>query len=398
LEILVEQAVIPGAAPDFWESAANHALYPASKKEGASRALAAIDRLGGKGRVLFSTSGTTGQPKWVVLPKSAILGSARLVVDWLGLSEDDRFLCALPRYHVGGAGLLARAHLLDAEVWVTEGKWDPVAFCKIIERMQISVTSLVPSQLWDIVHKGLRAPSAMEVMVVGGGALDPAIASEARQLNWPVLASFGMTEAASQIATEACRMKSHGWSVEGWLPVIEGWEVRTGRDERLSIRGPGLCEGYWHERVPGDWHLETCADEDGWFLSADLADVSLDAAGRQWLMPRGRVDDQVKIHGELVRLGDMRKELIGIARGYGLEPEHFYVIDVPDERKGCSLYLAAEQGEWEAHLNNVLEIFNARVPGYARLEGVRLVANLPRGSMGKVRREELRRSCLDADK
>ena len=72
----------------------------------------------------------------------------------------------------------------------------------------VTHTSLVPTQVHDLVKADLRAPETLKAIVVGGGHLDAATGRLARTLGWPVLASYGMTEAASQIATQTLERPS----------------------------------------------------------------------------------------------------------------------------------------------------------------------------------------------
>jgi len=390
------QGMLTGEA-DFWRSEANQVLSPRGREDEASRAFEALVKHGDKGRLLFAISGATGPPRWVVLRKSAMLAAAEAVNHWLRLTGDDRFLSAVPRFHVGGAGLHARAHLLDAEAWFVEGEWNPVKFCELIERLQISVVSMIPRHVSSLVRKGVRAPDGLQIVVVSGGILDPALASEAHQLGWPVLSSFGMTQAGSQIALETCRTDWSGLRVEGWLPVIDGWQLKSDRDGRLSIRGPGLLEGYWVESPSGKWQLEECVDGDGWFATRQLGQVQTDAGGQQWLLSLGGIGERVMINDEMVDLALVRKELAHIARGHGLSAERLFVVDMPGEGQNSYLVLAAERGQKDDVVRNVMDIFNNRFSGNAWLEGVRYFADLPRGEMGKVLSKEVRQGFLAGD-
>ncbi len=81
-------------------------------------------------------------------------------------------------------------------------RWDAPAFAAWLAENQVTHTSLVPTQVHDLVAAGVQAPVSLRAIVVGGGHLDAATGRAARALGWPVLASYGMTEAASQIATQ----------------------------------------------------------------------------------------------------------------------------------------------------------------------------------------------------
>ncbi|MES2474668.1 MAG: AMP-binding protein, partial [Verrucomicrobiota bacterium] len=151
------------------------------------------------GHVLFETSGSTGSPKWIALSKEALLISAQAVNAHLQVTKHSCWGLALPTHHVGGFGVAARAWQAGCRMAVFAGKWNPSLFREEMAAHQVTHTSLVPTQVHDLVQAKLAAPASLRAIVVGGGHLDEATGQAARDLGWPVLASYGMTEACSQI-------------------------------------------------------------------------------------------------------------------------------------------------------------------------------------------------------
>ena len=103
---------------------------------------------------------------------------------------------ALPDFHVGGMGILARCHeafLQGGSGW--RGKWDPVRYHELALAEGSTLSSLVPTQLFDLVEHGLRAPEPLRAVIIGGGRLDDQLYEQALQLGWPLMESYGMTEA-----------------------------------------------------------------------------------------------------------------------------------------------------------------------------------------------------------
>ena len=154
------------------------------------------------GSVLFRTSGSTADARWIVLGKKGLLLSARAVNAWLDVREDSKWGLALPLNHVGGFGVLARAFSARCGLACFEGKWDPERFARWVETERVTHVSLVPTQVHDLVGGGFPGPESLRAVVVGGGHLDSESGQAARDAGWPVLASYGMTEAGSQIATQ----------------------------------------------------------------------------------------------------------------------------------------------------------------------------------------------------
>lgn len=328
--------------------------------------------------VLFQTSGSSGEPRWVALSKEALRWSAARVNEHLGCDAADHWGCVLPTHHVGGYGVLARAALAGGRLSIFPGKWSAPAFAEFCCQHRVTVTSLVPAQIYDLVNAGLAAPPRLRVAVVGGGALAADLTAEARTLGWPVRASYGMTETASQIATE-----TEAEPANPGLPLIRPWEVRVDADGRIAVRGGGLLS-FVVELGEADWQLRIPFDADGWFRTGDLG--RLTASRRLWV--EGRAGRVVKILGELVSL-DRLDRLWESAAGEGCREA--VLATEPDARKGNAVVLVRTDRVAEDALGAAIAVFNRAVEPYERIEHVLRIHAIPRTDLGKVRHEEVRR-------
>ena len=156
--------------------------------------------------VFVLTSGSTAASeadfKWVALSKQAILASAKGSNEFLDSNRTDVWFHTLPSFHVGGLGIYARAELSGAKIsFPIYENWDPEAFTQQIEAVKATLTSLVPTQVFDLVSRNLQGPPTLRAIIVGGGALSDGLYQQAKALNWPVLPSYGLSETASQAAT-----------------------------------------------------------------------------------------------------------------------------------------------------------------------------------------------------
>ncbi len=151
--------------------------------------------------------------------------------------------------------------------------WDPAAFA----RAGATLASLVPTQVHDLLERDIEPPARLRAVLVGGGAFDAGLAEQAVAHGWPMLASYGLTEAGSTVAVRD-RLLSH-------------LEARTENGDRLAFRGASLFTGYVTEEGLVDPKRE------GWFLTEDLGEVD----GRI-VRVCGRVGEFVKIGGESVDL------------------------------------------------------------------------------------------------
>jgi O-succinylbenzoic acid--CoA ligase len=307
--------------------------------------------------VWLATSGTTGALKLAALSKDALLASAAAVNRHLEADARDVWCCVLPAFHVGGLGIFARAFLSGARV--TRAQWNASEFAA---NGEMTLASLVPAQVSDLVELHLPAPENLRAVVVGGGALPDALYAGARALGWPLLPSYGMTETCSQVATATLGSPE--------LRLLDHVEVRTEPDGLLAFRGASLLTGYATESGFADPKTS-----DGWFITEDLGAVD----GNR-LQVEGRRGDFVKIGGESVDLARLDAILASIA---GI---HAAVVAVPELRLGRVIHLAIDPfGDAEG----ILEAFNSGVHPFERARGLHRVAEIPRSPLGKLLRVKL---------
>ena len=326
-----------------------------------------------EGCLVFQTSGSTGTPALVCLTHEAMQANAAAVNDWLGATSQDVWLRVLPEFHVGGMSIRFRAELSGSRVVVDEEKWDARRFVRSAEENRITLTSLVPAQVFDLVAADLRPPAALRAIVVGGGALNDELYHRAQALGWPLLPSFGMTEASSQVAT--ARLDSFPPKPGGPpLELLPCWEARVDEAGQLQLRGAPLLSGRM-VRMSDGWDFQRAVDDDGWFTTSDRVRLE----GRV-LTPLGRCDRVVKILGELVDLDAVESALLRA----GLPPERGVVVALPDERAGFRPWLFTDFGSAEA----VIAAANEMLPPFSMIAGCRRM-ELPRSPLGKILRKEV---------
>lgn len=335
-----------------WQSDESHVLLnPRMPEEERRRLESLVVPL--PGHVWLSTSGTTGSLKLTALSKRALLASAAAVNRHLQSDERDVWCCVLPTFHVGGLGIYARAYLSGARV--VEMTWDARAFAAT----GMTLSSLVPAQVSDLVQLQLQPPPMMRAIVVGGGALSPALYEQARALGWPLLPSYGMTECCSQVATATLDSPE--------LLLLDHVEARIEDDGRLAVQSESLLTGYATEEGFRDPKV------DGWFITEDLA-----ALDGRVLRMEGRRGDFVKIGGESVDLSRLDRILAELHADAA-------VVAIADTRLGHVIALTVAAGDAEA----IASAFNERVLPFERVRRVFHVAEIPRTPLGKLMRKRL---------
>lgn len=338
--------------------------------------------LGLDSAVVFATSGSTGAgPKFVVLEKQSLLASAIAVNRHLEVNEGDRWLCALTTFHVGGVGVWARGYAAECGVFEIDGeRWDKSGstFLSACKDQGITLTALTPTHLHDVVANDQKAPESLRAVMIGGDALEPELLGNALRLGWPILRTYGMTEAASQIATDFPE-EAESPSRPDLLPVISGWEARSGAGGELEIRGAALFSGYAsRDREAKNWKAETPFSPDGFFSTGDRVRLESSERGETALAFSGRTDDVIKTLGEQVSLTKLRESIRGHFPGIGAT-----VLAIRHDRKGNELVAVIESRDSGSILRTMKE-FNRSVAPFERVERVYLIERLPLTEIGKV--------------
>jgi len=349
----------------------------AAGDEGMTAWCRSVDEL--EDHVLFQTSGSSGTPKWIALSKTALQLSAATVNRHLRVDENACWGLTLPLHHVGGFGVVARAYEAACRLAVFVGKWEPGRFAEWCAASKVTHVSLVPTQVFDLVQAGLKAPPTLKVIVVGGGRLEEAVGRAARRLGWPVLASYGMTETGSQIATQSPELLDSPYQVAP-LPVFDIWKVSNEVDGRLLVAGPALFTG----SVAFTDGLRTwVARTSEWHATGDRVLIQ-----RREITPLGRMDSVVKVLGELVDPEAIERELLRLSDDQ-LDAGSFAVLAVPDQRTEHRLIPVFEEAVPAELMMRTLTVYAASAPGFRRLSDAVVVVAIPRSGLGKIRRSEL---------
>lgn len=313
---------------------------------------------------LFATSGTTGSPKWILHSQAGLDHCAGLVNAHFGCTSEDTWGLALPEFHVGGYCLTHRAYLAGGRLAKFDQRWDGVAYTEWLRKEEVTLTSLVPTQVHDLVTLKQVSPPKLRVALIGGAHLTEDLFAKAVALGWPLVVSYGMTETAGLIA--ASRLHSQD------LIPLPSWELATTPEGLLTLSGPGLFSGTLTKEA---------------FLSASTPWTTTDRADvtSHTLTLLGRADDQVKILGELVDIEHLRRHLAALV------PEcPTALLSLPDSRRSHLLYPVVE-GPLAPELLERITGWSESLPGFSRLEPAQFMTCLPRTTLGKIDHPTLRK-------
>jgi O-succinylbenzoic acid--CoA ligase len=341
-------------------------------------ARAADNAARGIAAVLFS-SGTSAAPRGVLLPRDALLASAAAHGQHLPFVEGDRWLLALPFAHVGGLSIITRA-LFSRTAVVLSGSSDRAAMLNAIGRHQVSLLSLVPTVAQDLLaidaRHVLQAPRAV---LIGGARVPAGLRKKLKSAGVRYLATYGMTETCSQIATQSFA-DAHDAEAESAGQPLAGFDVRivdgsgtalaAGERGRIEVRGAAVMSGY----------LGEAARDPGSYL--DTRDVGyLDERGRLFVI--GRADETIITGGENVFPSEV-EAVIGALPGV----REVAAFGVPDERWGEVLAVAIVL-EPATEIAAIWREARARLASFRVPRRYALVEALPRSPNGKLNRRAL---------
>lgn len=358
-----------------WSSEETTVLFNPRKysAEEQARVESLLPRL--SGHIWIESSGTTGASKWIALSKRAFLVSAQAVNQHLEVSKGDRWLCAIPTFHVGGLSIFARAELAGVEVVsIADAAWNALDFYNILERENITLASLVPTQVYDLVQENISAPTKLRAVVIGGAALAPELYLAARKLGWPLLPSFGMTECCSQVATASLESLQH--NTFPLLKILPHVDLRLNAEACVEVKSDALATMVVRLNDGAVEILDPRVD--GYWPTRDQVELK-----DGYLRFLQRLDDVVKIAGEqvsLARLNNVLRTFIGT--------EDQVLVATPSERWGSQVDLVTTKSQF-AQLEPMLEKYNQQVLPLERIQNIYFLEALPRTELGKIKTQDI---------
>ncbi len=339
--------------------------------------------------LLVYTSGTTGRPKGALLTHANCFWTNLSFDRTAGVRDDDVVLQALPQFHVGGWNVQPLLAWWRGATVVLEPQFDPARALRLIVEERVTTMMGVPATyLFLSQERGFADAdlSSLRLAVVGGAPMPESLLETWQERGVEIVQGYGLTEAAPNVLClppEDARRKL-GFAGKPYPHVdVALRDPQTGElvegavTGELVVRGPNVFAGYW--RSP---EASAAAFADGWLLTGDVAERD----GEGFYRIAGRIKDMVVSGGENVYPAEIEDVLAG--HEAVLEAA---VVGIPDERWGeaCAAFVVLREGaaateeELRGHCGERLARF--KVP-----KTFSFVEALPRSSMGKVLKDELR--------
>jgi fatty-acyl-CoA synthase len=355
---------------------------------------------------LLYTSGTTGNPKGVMLTHRNNYLHALSTMHHLRVRDEDVLLHVLPMFHVNGWGS-PFYYTANGASQVCLRKTTPETIFNALEKHKVSVMHMAPTvlnALLQFYEKNVPSIEQQVRVVIAGSAPPPAFVTRVeKELGWEFIQVYGMTESSplSTISTirshlkqlplnEQHRMKAKaGISMIGsQVKVVNdfGEEVaHNGKDiGEVITRSNGVMKGYWKNE---EATMETIRN--GWLHTGDMATV--DEYGHIDIVDRKK--DVIISGGENIS----SIEVEGVLYDHPAVLEAA-VIAVPHEKWGETphAYIVLRENEQVAE-QDLIAFSREKLAHFKAITGVTFVKELPKTASGKIQKVHLRNEYWEAN-
>jgi O-succinylbenzoic acid--CoA ligase len=273
----------------------------------------------------------------------------------------------------------------------------PTEITRLVHTCGVSMVSLVSTQLHRLLASDHKLKgSKLRVILLGGMLADPWLVAAARTSRIPIVTTYGMTETASQVATQLLSdMKSLIGPCHDVGPPLANVEIKLVGEE-IVVRGPMLFDGYVSDAVSGTSQTGPVSVHgpasvgpilrDGWFHTGDWGRI--DKNGR--LTVRGRFSDRIVTSGENLAPAEVERVLEALPA-----IERACVFGIPDAIRGEQVAAALilregftlDQAEFEWQITQ-------RLASFKRPRAVTIISEFVMTSTGKLDRAATARTAM----
>ena len=297
--------------------------------------------------VLVHTSGSTGKPKPMLVEKHRMEASARITCDFLGLKAGDTALLCMSLDYIAGKMMVVRSLTYGLRLMTVKPSGNPLATMK----EPVDFAAMVPMQVYNTLQVPEERERLMRIkhLIIGGGAIDDALAKELKSFPNAVWSTYGMTETLSHIALR----RLNGDEASEWYTPFESIQVSLSDDGCLVIDAPEVCS-------------ELLVTND----RAELRNGQFRIIGRK--------DNVICSGGLKIQIEEVEKRLKPVLTA------PFLITKRKDEKFGEAVVLLTEGSEQEA----VQQVTKANMPKHWLPRYYVHVDHLPLTETGKPARKE----------
>jgi O-succinylbenzoic acid--CoA ligase len=334
-------------------------------------------------QAIVFTSGTTGLPKGVVLTFGNHFWSTTASAYRTGVVPGDRWLSCLPLYHVGGLSVVFRSCLYGTAM-VLHDRFDLARFDAALDTDGITLTSLVPTMFYRLLeHRRSPWPASLRAVLLGGAATSPALVEAGAERGVSMSVTYGLTEAASQVATarpEDVLRKPGSPGTPLMFNQVRigdgaGVSLPAGEIGEVIVRGPVVMAGYFEEPAATAQTLRG-----GELFTGDVG--YLDDDGDLWIVQRR--SDIIVSGGENVYPAEVEAALDalpGVRRSCA--------VGLPDAEWGQVVAALVEADTATFDVDTLLSRARHTLAGYKVPRLLVRTDELPQTASGKVERRRV---------
>jgi fatty-acyl-CoA synthase len=360
---------------------------------------------------IFYTTGTTGNPKGVYFShRQLVIHTLAVAMDMSSYPRErfksgDVYMPLTPMFHVHAWGIPYVALLLGVKQ-IYPGRYDPEVILKLIEKEKVTFSHCVPT----IFHMVLNDPAAKKYNLsgwkvnIGGSALPRGLLEDALKRGVDLIGGYGLSETCPVLTVANLKPHMLDWDLDRQIDIkiTTGFPIplvdlrimdedgrflpRDGKSiGEIVVRTPWLTQGYFKEPQKSEelWR-------GGWLHTGDIA--SMDEGG--YVQITDRLKDVIKSGGEWVsslEMEDLISQLEAVSE--------VGVIGIPDDKWGERPFaVVVVKDEFRGKLTgddikDFLQQFvkSGRISKWAVPDSIRIVDEIPKTSVGKINKKEMRK-------
>lgn len=301
--------------------------------------------------VEVQTSGSTGKPKKIQVEKKRMMQSAILTCSFLGLKPKDTLLLCMDLKYIGAKMMVVRALVSGMDVYATHPSGNPL---KEID-VRVDFGSMVPLQVFNSLQSDDERQKLMSIkkLIIGGGAIDPVLGQEIKQLPHEIYSTYGMTETLSHIALR----KLNGTDASDYYVPFDSIRLSQSEDGALIIDAPDISTDTLYTN--------------------DIVDIN----DKGHFRILGRKDNIINSGGIKIQIEELEAKLKPFING------NFAISSLPDPKFGEIVVLISEV---ETDINKIKDV----LPSYHLPKKIIQIDRIPLTETGKIARQELKNRIL----
>jgi long-chain acyl-CoA synthetase len=360
--------------------------------DGATDAKLALSLAPYKPAVLINTSGTTGQPKFVIHTPETLSESVDLMIKNWGFSDDDVMIMPLPMAHLGGLICFLSFIQVGAPFILLQG-FDAATVLDCIERHRCTTYIGFPAHYAALIESQRARPRDLEslrICFTGADACPIDLQERVTStFGAPLYNIWGATEVFGNLTFGLQQGPVVRIPKDAQIRLVDenGVDVADGEIGELLIRGANVFAGYWNDPQATEESMKG-----GWYHTGDL--MRRGEGDDLWFVSRKK--DIIIRGGTNISPAEVEQALIAAHPAV----EQAAVVGIPDDALGQRVFgfVKLADGTADTVVSKILRKVATRLASYKVPERLRIVDELPRNALSKVDRNMLQAMAAAFDK